>query len=263
MRNIWWWSMIYIENDMQGPCPSGFHIPAQSEAQLLGTYLSSILGRTPTGQDLIDYFLMPASGMLPYTTGSLSYVWDYIKTRTVDYYSSGTYVNGYNFWATSTSGNISSTAYNRRWSGYAIRPIKNDAVIPDRTSWEPLYEGEETTWGDVWPGIYHNSELWLISISWDWENWITIADKNLWATSTDTGSTDSYWYYYQWWNNYWFPGSWFTTSSTRVNASNYWPGNYYNNSVFITTSSNNDWSTIRNDNLWWWVTKQKDYYKRA
>lgn len=31
-------------------------------------------------------------------------------------------------------------------------------------------------------GIYHNPSLWLISLSSDWENRITIADKNLWAT---------------------------------------------------------------------------------
>ena len=33
---------------------------------------------------------------------------------------------------------------------------------------------------------------------------ITIMDRNLWATTNDITSADSYWYHYQWWNNYWF-----------------------------------------------------------
>ena len=96
--------------------------------------------------------------------------------------------------------------------------------------------------------IYHNATLWLISLSSDWENWITIADKNLWATSTDTSSTDSYWYYYQWGNNYWFPTTWsVTTSSSQVNVSTYWPNNYYSSSTFITSDT---WDSSNNANLW-------------
>lgn len=39
-------------------------------------------------------------------------------------------------------------------------------------------------------GIYHSPSLWLISLSSDWTNWITIADKNLGATTVWNG-TDS------------------------------------------------------------------------
>ena len=106
------------------------------------------------------------------------------------------------------------------------------------------------------PWIYHNSDLWLISLSSDGSNWLTIADKNLWATqvynSGDTLSEANAGKYYQWGNNYWFPFTWsVTTSSTQVNASTYWPWNYYNSSTFITTSPRD---SSGNANLWWWTT---------
>ena len=101
-------------------------------------------------------------------------------------------------------------------------------------------------------GIYHNSDLWLISLSDDWTNWLTIADKNLWATSTDITSENSYGNYFQRGNNYPFPTTWtVTTSNTRVNAQDYWPWNYYNSSTFITGTS---WDSSYNNNLWGWVT---------
>lgn len=106
------------------------------------------------------------------------------------------------------------------------------------------------------PWIYHNSNLWLISLSSDWETWITIADKNLGATTIyndgDTLSEANSGKYYQWGNNYGFPFSWsVTTSSTQVNAQNYWPWNYYNSSTFITWVA---WDSSNNANLWWWTT---------
>ena len=87
-----------------------------------------------------------------------------------------------------------------------------------------------------------------------------MADKNLWATtvysSGNTLSEANCGYLYQWWNNYAFPWSWsVTTSSTLVNASSYWPGNYYSSSTFITVSSNpRDWSSVQNNDLWWDTT---------
>lgn len=104
--------------------------------------------------------------------------------------------------------------------------------------------------------IYHNSDLWLISLSSDGSNWITMADKNLGATqvwnSWDTLSEANCGKYYQWWNNYGFPFTWsVTTSSSRANVSNYWPWNYYSGSTFITSQPR---VTAVNRNLRWWVT---------
>mgnify|MGYP003307556149 CR=1 FL=1 len=105
--------------------------------------------------------------------------------------------------------------------------------------------------------IYHNAELWLISLSSNWTDWLTIADKNLGATTVyndwDTLSEANCGKYYQWGNNYGFPRTWtVTTSSTKVNASSYWPWNYYSSNTFIT--GYNDWSSTNNANLRWWVT---------
>lgn len=100
--------------------------------------------------------------------------------------------------------------------------------------------------------IYWNEELGLISLSSDGSTRYTIADKNLWATSTDTTSSDSYGYYYQWGNNYGFPNSWsVTTSYSSVNASSYWPNNPYSDSTFRLLEN---WETSYNTNLRWDAT---------
>lgn len=104
--------------------------------------------------------------------------------------------------------------------------------------------------------IYHNPSLWLISLSSDGSNWITIADKNLWATQVyndgDALSEANCGRYYQWWNNYGFQFTWpTTTSSSQVDASTYWPWNYYTSSTFITS---NKWDSSVNANLRWWET---------
>lgn len=82
-------------------------------------------------------------------------------------------------------------------------------------------------------------------------------DKNLWATtvynSGDTLSQANCGNFYQRWNNYGFPWTWnVTTSSTQVDASSYWPWNYYESDIFITLIG--DWSSVQNDNLRWGVT---------
>ena len=70
--------------------------------------------------------------------------------------------------------------------------VFSDEVIPD----PPVY---------VEPGVYHNAELWLITMSDNWYEWITIADKNLWATEVynygDVLTEANCWKFYQRWNN--------------------------------------------------------------
>ena len=109
----------------------------------------------------------------------------------------------------------------------------------------------------VWAWIYHNTTLGLISLSSDWENWITIADKNLWARTVrndwDLVTARNNWWFFQWGNNYMFPFTWArTTSWTRVDTTWYWPWNYYNSDVFITW--NRYWSSVDNVDLWWGYT---------
>ena len=98
--------------------------------------------------------------------------------------------------------------------------------------------------------IYHNPDLGLISMSSDWENWVTIADKNVWATSSDPTDQNSYWKTFQYGNIYWFPwegdSTAITTSSAIPSLSGYEWGNLYSDSTYRTNMS---WLG-RNTNLW-------------
>ena len=133
--------------------------------------------------------------------------------------------------------------------------------------WPKPAQPVQTVWA------YWNEQLWLISLVFGMSNWepradmtMTIADKNLWATTArsywDTITAANAWNFYQWWNNYGFPfnGS-PTTSSTLVNASTYWPSNPYSSSTFITVSWNTyaDWSTDHNNDLRWYVSWNRQW----
>ena len=85
---------------------------------------------------------------------------------------------------------------------------------------------------------------------------ITIMDRNIWATSNNINSSDSYWYYYQWWNNNWFPvnGS-INTTSNQIDCSSYGPLSQFNSDIFFISPSWSSYdyctSSTKNDNLWW------------
>ena len=97
-----------------------------------------------------------------------------------------------------------------------------------------------------------NFEYWMVSIAnpSNSNQWITIMDRNLWATMTwwwIGAPIESYGYHYQWWNNYWFdsqlPSSSIKRSYSTVNVSSY---DEYYSSVFVAL---NTWmSTWKN--LW-------------
>ena len=91
---------------------------------------------------------------------------------------------------------------------------------------------------------------WSITVEFSW-NSITIMDRNLWATTNDINSPDSYWYYYQWWNNYWFNG----TEPKSTNRINNTTSPYYS-STFITIDNFRDNSF--NNNLWWGGKDEKN-----
>ena len=113
--------------------------------------------------------------------------------------------------------------------------------------------------------IEHDADAWTVTVfSADGSYGIVIMDKNLWATEVwgwTWASTASYGCYYQWWNNYCFPSdtsATITTSSTKVDASDFWPDNPYSSGTFIKGCANynkwcSDWSSVRNDNLRWWT----------
>ena len=131
-----------------------------------------------------------------------------------------------------------------------------------KDGWE--YLDWETMMGNV---CARNPTLKVISVVYNWNQVITIADRNLWATTTyewdiygwepePTLNEANCWKHYQRWNNYGFSFSWsVTTSTTMVNASTYWPYNNYYSSTFI--KNNDDWSSVKNDNLRWGETWTK------
>lgn len=97
------------------------------------------------------------------------------------------------------------------------------------------------------PWAFYNEDLGLISLSIDWENWITMADRDLWADGVWLS-----WKLYQRWNNYWFSTNKSeTTTSSKTDASAYWPSNYYSSNVRCTASA---WESSGNRDLWWNTT---------
>lgn len=251
---VWEWKQVDDYSAMRWPCPEGFHIPTINELQGIVSLLSSSFWISYSWDNLWQYLLMPFTGHRNGYRGSTtqqgsrwwywSATWDSRGNAKAIYFTSG-------------SGWVDSGYSDCTWM--TIRPFKDIPVVPD-SSWATLYDGSSVA---TWAGIFHISTPWLISVSWDGINRITIADKNLWATtvyiSWDTLSESNCGWYFQRWNNYMFPYSWtITTSNTQVDASEYWPWNYYSSNIFIWPSRSSDsefsWNTPANPNLRWWET---------
>lgn len=229
----------------QWPAPDGFHLPLSTEWQAVYDIRTALGGWSSDWPNFWIALKLPFAGSRIISSAGVDGQGTY-----GEYWSSSrsNANNAYNLYFNSTT--ILPQYHFRRANGFSVRCFKNSAVIPT-SSWTKLY------WTSIEAGwIFWSSTDWLISLSSDWQNWITISDKNLWATqvwnSWDTLSQANCGNYYQRGNNYWFPRTWsVTTSSTQVDASNYWPWNYYNSSTFITW--NQDRSSVQNDNLRWWV----------
>ena len=105
--------------------------------------------------------------------------------------------------------------------------------------------------------IVHDTASWTITVySQDYSYWITIQEKNLWATDVW-----DYGYYYQWWNNNWNPWNSAISTDLLVWNSGY-DNKWYNwtNNWFIKlwnwssyTNTNYDiWADNElHDNVWW------------
>ena len=115
--------------------------------------------------------------------------------------------------------------------------------------------------------VYWSQPLWLISISTNGSDWITITDKNVWASAVwnewDTLTNANVGLCYQWWNDYWF--TWndnFPVIAWKLTAGNaYWPWNNWVNSQYYISDGNYpyNWNNAQNSNLWWWVTGDVSY----
>lgn len=269
MRNILWYSVIR-HSDMQGPCPNGFHIPLASEWSSALNIITTLewISQTSAGANKIatdlhlPYAWAITVSSTPPRAGNVGTTWRY-RTATATINTDGAY------WGNCLVLTTRSTPYREVWwwrraFGYTLRAFKDVPEIPD-SGWTTIFDGSSTA---AWAWIFWNQTDWLISLSLDWENWITIADKNVGATEVwnFSSSTSSYTAgncgnFYIRWNNHWQPrtsdGTYSPTTSTKINASWYWPGHYFKQDIVVTiwTSPDSDWSSVQNDNLWGWISQ--------
>ena len=93
---------------------------------------------------------------------------------------------------------------------------------------------------------------------------VTLMDRNLWATATWVWiltTPETYWFYYQWWNNYGFyydRTGWNNNTTGRIIYNTVWygPWNWFYGENF--TTSDADYSSSPENNLWWWSWDNND-----
>ena len=256
---ISWYKLLHKEfyldySAMRGPCPEGYHIPLNTERQAVYNIWTALWWWASAWNDFLNALKMPKIWHLINQNGTVvdrDNYWDY-RSSTPSY---TTTVNNASFYMHAYNNNsINPQDSLVRPNGMCLRAFKDEPVVPNSTRTMLYWTGLASWW------IFWNQTAWLISMSSDWATWITIRDKNEWATSVynnwDTKTAANCWWYYQRWNNHLFPfGSGVTTGTELVDTTWYWPGNYYSGATFIVTNASpNDWSSTRNDNLRWWVT---------
>ena len=246
ISEIYVWERKDNYKAMQWPCPNGFHISLYDDWSWVRDIMDS-LSLSPWDSWRINLHL-PFAGKRQYSNawiywqGTIGYYWNEIGL-----YSGQARYLYLNSWSIVNDSTYRADAQSIRWF--------KDSYVEPTSSWTVIQ-------GSLWSAwIFWNQSEWLISITaWYWR-WYTMMDKNLWATTVyndwDTLTQANMWNLYQWWNNYGFASTWTisNTSSTQVNASTYWPWNYYNSGTFIMPSASpHDWSSVRNDDLRWWDT---------
>lgn len=240
--NAWEWIKIWTYDDysaMRWPCPEGFHVMRTQDFTWLKTIMESL---SLTISDWSAKLKIPLSWDYG-AWWSRYWLWERRGFKACD--------NANQYWAYIYWSKYPNWASTNRKSAHPIRPFKDKYETP--TSSRTVIEW--TLWS-AW--IFRDETNWLISIT-DWTNGYTITDKNLWATvvfnSGDSESANNVWNYYQWGNNYWF-SYWRSesTSSSQVDASQYWPWNYYSDNTFRTWANPAYWDSSINTNLRWWET---------
>jgi hypothetical protein len=246
-KKIIYWEPIIV-SDMQWPCPDGFHVPTRDEYSAIENTVNTL---SSWMQSYRTYLKLPFNLCRLYTDWSVSYTGSQWWYWTSQWWGS----NKAYYVKFKSSSYYEDSVFTTYWCG--IRPMKDTPAVPD-SSWTVLFD-----WSSVasWAWVFWNQSAWLISVSSDGSTRYTIADKNLWATTVwnygDAETDANCGNFYQFGNNYWFPHSWsITTSSTTVDATWYWPLNYYSSATFIARSSSPYWWDYSlNKNLRWWVTQ--------
>ena len=246
--NVYIWEPVVI-SDMQWPCNDGFHVPLKSEWEWVISIWNALWLWSTAWTNFSTYLKLPFTWFRAYNSTNLTNQWAYWYYRSSEQRSSDNRAYWLFVWP-SWADSIVIWSFYKGW-GSCIRSFKNTFVVP--TSWWTVIAWTLGSWGIFW-----NQSEWLISITSDWSTGYTIKDKNEWATtvwnSWDTLSQNNCWYYYQWGNNYWFAFTWTIsdTSTTKIDASTYWPWNYYSSNIWI---KQDEWDLSNNDNLRWWVSQ--------
>ena len=248
-NNNLWGGVTWTNESKRGPCPEWYHIPSKDENNALVSIMQN-LWYIGSWDDYKRYLFMPYAGAREsynqWEPGSVNTSWEYwsVNSTSNSYEAHAFYISD------STVDPTGQRSKKTEWC--CIRPFKNEFMVPD-------YDNPHSVWITIRPWIFWEPVQGFISVTQDWVTWVTIADKNLGATAVysywDELTESNCWKYFQRWNNYGFPFSWeINISSTKVNASNYWP--YYYSSDFIGTTTNftYNWSSVTNKNLWWWIT---------
>lgn len=242
-----WWSWYdwpYSYSTMQWPCDTWFHVMSSDEFNNIKNIWTTLWWWSSAWGNFCNALKIP--------------FWWYRYQASINNVWSRAFL-----WSATSYGDSSAYAVQFQdraldFSGYGknfwcqIRPIRNTPIIPD-SSWTKMYWTSIAAWWIFW-----SASEWLISLSKNGTDWITVADKNLGATVVwnqwDSVTDANCGYFYQWGNNYWFPHSWSlpATTTSQVNASAYWPSNPYSSNVYY-TGWLNSWDNSWNTNLWWWV----------
>lgn len=237
IKEIYIWEGMDTYKAMRWPCPEGFHVPtAQERANIMGNNWWVIWNNSSCESMLKMPYAWYISSSWSISTANNMYYWTCTSSGK-DYARI--------FIATNSWYNDPINNNQVRWVWASIRPFKDRPIVPDNTRTQLANR------------VFWNATLGLISVRVWTSKWMTIADKNLWATNVwnnwDTKSENNCGKRYQRWNNYWF--NWWIspskTSSTPVDTSSNWPWNYYSSDTFITIWT---WTDPTNNDLRWWVT---------
>ncbi len=118
------------------------------------------------------------------------------------------------------------------------------------------------TWSQDWQTFSY----WVLKFD-DWSGHIfMLLDRNLWATTNDITSSESYWYFYQRWNNYWFASTWDILSwdyeNNKVERQSEYDNHWYYWNIFINWLANYwSWAMYYNWLRWWsWNIASNGYW---
>lgn len=220
-----------ISGTVTWPCDNGFHIPTKAE------WDSVILNLT--SEQIVSALHIPYGGIRRHNDGSFDYVRSEARLWVSNAITgSEDMMNDYYAYISQYATAVVSS--NTIALGCNIRAFKNAPVVPDAT-WTETVEGKV------------REKDGLISILVDTDTYVTMQNKNVGATTVwntgDTVSSENIGDYFQWGNNHGFKlNSTGDTSSTQVDASSYWPGEY-DSDTFVIGQIN--WMSVDNYDLWW------------